>query len=789
MNEAARKPLLPKPFRNLDNLPLTAPTSLHKSLSGSPAQPSPQKPRDFLAQQQQLPKLKRDSSGLSQHEATAKATAPLTSATVRRASASPRVVGTGNNLGSARKTPSNVNGANSAVTPIVVRDEKWIRAYKKAFPTFRFYFDCVEEVVKAKLIPQRDFRNPTIAFYAGILKSKRNHNMFDISYHPTPPTQFIEPFFSTKCTHLITTRTLPNHSLTHDENVPPASVLPTITTPEAVFAKQAHSGFRVPVSRGLSATSPFPATSSSFTSPMQRNSALLSSKVTPISERLTSYASAQSPAREGFTPSGSSKVKVTNLNRQAKPVYRASAEATPAPAVVKEDIIDKAQKLGIKVWTLDKLQNKILKTLITDDLKSLEPLVSTNSTASISHPTRELPQLLREEKVFGLSTSLTGDPFVPRSDFYYFKGFYFLVEDATGIHCPIAIREYRKPDDTGASWPKLRNNRGGRCPFIRYEELTNYLPEPRERIGAASNKPKEELGAGTETRTGKDTPQGVTVIQRADLATPATTLAAALAATPATIPAATPAAAAKPVTAPRDPVTKYLDEIKVRGAPAFVESTASGIVASINSRAVSTHSECARPGYCENCRVKFQDLEFVTFNTNDFPPLQHMHSKLHCKFATNPSNYSDLDVLLEEVKRPRLRSLSSTPWRDVVNIPASSSSVPFDEANHRHLEDQRKMEQGNQHELDRQRGRQRERHKIMAAMRARKAGRQKSGASVAVKAPAAAAVANYLVDPEPEQEPAPPPPRRRRVKVGRESSFNEERNCDLFWGRVEGLRV
>ncbi|KAG2001340.1 hypothetical protein GB937_010237 [Aspergillus fischeri] len=47
-----------------------------------------------------------------------------------------------------------------------------------------------------------------------------------------------------------------------------------------------------------------------------------------------------------------------------------------------------------------------------------------------------------------------------------------------------------------------------------------------------------------------------------------------------------------------------------------------------------------KPGYCENCRDKFDDFE------------EHIMTRKHRKFATNKANWADLDALLEELQRP-----------------------------------------------------------------------------------------------------------------------------------------
>ncbi|KAJ2359678.1 Cdc7p-Dbf4p kinase complex regulatory subunit [Coemansia sp. RSA 2610] len=59
----------------------------------------------------------------------------------------------------------------------------------------------------------------------------------------------------------------------------------------------------------------------------------------------------------------------------------------------------------------------------------------------------------------------------------------------------------------------------------------------------------------------------------------------------------------------------------------------------------------ARPGYCENCREKFDDM------------LEHVKTPQHRRFASNERNWVELDTLLDRVRRPLRKSQapSSTP--------------------------------------------------------------------------------------------------------------------------------
>lgn len=65
-----------------------------------------------------------------------------------------------------------------------------------------------------------------------------------------------------------------------------------------------------------------------------------------------------------------------------------------------------------------------------------------------------------------------------------------------------------------------------------------------------------------------------------------------------------------------------------------------------------------KPGYCENCRDKFDDFDQVspspphTKPTQSLTLTQHILSRKHRKFALSPENWSELDALLGKLERP-----------------------------------------------------------------------------------------------------------------------------------------
>ncbi|KAJ1903830.1 Cdc7p-Dbf4p kinase complex regulatory subunit [Tieghemiomyces parasiticus] len=57
-------------------------------------------------------------------------------------------------------------------------------------------------------------------------------------------------------------------------------------------------------------------------------------------------------------------------------------------------------------------------------------------------------------------------------------------------------------------------------------------------------------------------------------------------------------------------------------------------------RRVHASAPAKKPGYCENCHAKYEDL------------YAHVKTTAHQTFARNPVNYTELDVLLSNVARP-----------------------------------------------------------------------------------------------------------------------------------------
>jgi regulatory subunit for Cdc7p protein kinase len=84
---------------------------------------------------------------------------------------------------------------------------------------------------------------------------------------------------------------------------------------------------------------------------------------------------------------------------------------------------------------------------------------------------------------------------------------------------------------------------------------------------------------------------------------------------------------------------------------------------STNTLRLPKRQEGTKPGFCESCRVKFEDFAYVreVFARDRVLShvylIQHVQSKKHRKFATDPANFLQLDTVLARVRR---RTLAET---------------------------------------------------------------------------------------------------------------------------------
>ncbi|KAF2429309.1 hypothetical protein EJ08DRAFT_298921 [Tothia fuscella] len=156
------------------------------------------------------------------------------------------------------------------------------------------------------------------------------------------------------------------------------------------------------------------------------------------------------------------------------------------------NILYKAREMGMKIWSLEKL-NRMLITMFNNATGESPQLTQSRpSTASRDPRGADLSQLLQKEKQYGQTAQDWQVDMAP------FRGCYIYIHDMEEKTRPVMIRDYPKPQSKElGKWPQLRANGPGRCPFLNdpaYKEQVERPPPeqaPRTRAAAAAMQSRE----------------------------------------------------------------------------------------------------------------------------------------------------------------------------------------------------------------------------------------------------------------------------------------------------------
>lgn len=315
------------------------------------------------------------------------------------------------------------------------------------------------------------------------------------------------------------------------------------------------------------------------------------------------------------------------------------------------ELATKARDHGCKVYTTQKLS------------RFLGSLLGKTLTAAVDdgHSNR-LAQLLEDDS--RMSTAQNR-----RDDFVSFRGPYLLISDSQGYHRPLVIKEWRAAHDVDDSeWPQLRRAPLGVSPFTaksalksdkrRYHEqqqqhkrqapLAQVVEEESEDEDASAKRFQAETAAPLlkKRRTGDTSDKENQMMD---------------------------ARAMRPIPAQSTNSTRLRDfgEIVASGVPRYSQTSTKSFSArdSVNSREMASlrrkvtgsqvlvtksavadaskpHRAQARakpakkPGYCENCLERYNDLQ------------EHLTSRTHQQFAANESKFLGLDQVISQLQRP-----------------------------------------------------------------------------------------------------------------------------------------
>lgn len=159
------------------------------------------------------------------------------------------------------------------------------------------------------------------------------------------------------------------------------------------------------------------------------------------------------------------------------------------------DVLYRAKELGMKIWTLEKLQRMMSSMFDMDGGHQIGHVTGGNAggvtAISRTHRDTDLSQLLRNERINGPSDR---DPTVATKEMTIFKGPFIYIHDIDEKQRPIMVREYakvtRKED---GDWPQFRCVAKGKCPFIEEVDRSKEAEREKEMIRLQRQQEKEKL--------------------------------------------------------------------------------------------------------------------------------------------------------------------------------------------------------------------------------------------------------------------------------------------------------
>ncbi|KAF7722961.1 hypothetical protein EC973_002472 [Apophysomyces ossiformis] len=353
-----------------------------------------------------------------------------------------------------------------------------------------------------------------------------------------------------------------------------------------------------------------------------------------------------------------------------------------APA---DDIVSKAQTMGLKTWSLDKLVN-IVQHLVEKPSggRRLEPAAKQ----------KDLDRLLQDEKKYGVSTGRA----VQRPHYVNFEGPYVMVEDMTGVHRPVVVRDYGRtaidPSFAGNEhpWPYLKDTPPGRSPFGLSTQgqkpaqptkevpqanaavppaNVNHIPEqpcadkenmpiqPLQRQDSASiNLQASGYQQSTQTQTqmsrftsgsvmthadGRRTPLGdnVTRLQRRMF----------------------------------DNTLQNIQNKQIQPTPAGKNGQQpEQKIRAMQKRTLHRVARDYELGYCENCKVRFKSMA------------EHIKEESHQTFIRDSNNFRELDTILNTTRR-QYKSPLPEFMKQSVHSNIDGANVQFQTSNKRRREE------------------------------------------------------------------------------------------------------
>ncbi|ORX72084.1 hypothetical protein DL89DRAFT_321203 [Linderina pennispora] len=352
------------------------------------------------------------------------------------------------------------------------------------------------------------------------------------------------------------------------------------------------------------------------------------------------------------------------------------------------NVVSLAKRFQLKIWDLDKLENRVLVFLLPG--------------ASVLSAKRKLSEAFSAEKMLAMRhKTFEGSAVAHSVDFYYFKYYYILAEDASHLSRPAIIEDFRQPEaGRDPPWPKLYMVPQGRCPFVQYEEPTtsskdsesdadkeNVSPEPETIEATLPPSKTPAKGPWTPTVASKAADEYAMMTPTRPSRSGATALAPANAMMASVLVDSNASGVAQSRNVTSTSTAFQLSAMDPALQQSLLQNLNNGRVTQLSKMEQPATRACRtppaprtkkprvpmrrpvakRPGYCENCRVKYEDM------------LEHVKTAQHKGFAANERNWLELDALLDKVKRPS-SSHQAVPAHPVVYLLSSDDAVHVTES-------------------------------------------------------------------------------------------------------------
>ncbi|TFK18929.1 hypothetical protein FA15DRAFT_602403 [Coprinopsis marcescibilis] len=370
------------------------------------------------------------------------------------------------------------------------------------------------------------------------------------------------------------------------------------------------------------------------------------------------------------------------------------------------EVVFKAASYGIKIWNTTKLDSVLMRCLeVPSCFVAPQP-------KSAPAPTRQLERLLTKEKTHGPSDR---DPLQKRHDYRYFNkaSFFVLIEDLREEVATIAFHEYppTKEQKGKVPWPILYCHPRARGPFIPFDDREKSRWERAQKAKAKSKAGAEPIdrkevmlrrskkqaqlhlenmgdlrrsvslnnlhkrhaqdqelecdpeapesanasgflisgtgpgymaasgnSVGVTSTTGTTSTASGSLLRNVHLPSAMDGLLKRQVLTSRKFPASSkerkPGNMDPPLVIPDRPVLRKSK--------------------STNTLKLPKREEGTKPGYCESCRVKFEDFK------------THVVSSKHRRFAQNDSNFVQLDAILDRIQRRPLSELAKAKSQQII---------------------------------------------------------------------------------------------------------------------------